>query len=301
MDKYIKQLTEKEQRIIVPGLGAFQVVPEGGMMFNQYLNFDDGMLTNFVAEQDGISQDEASKRVHDYSRDQKQRLDNGETVVIEGIGTLKSIDGKYEFSENAEEVSERINIIDNMVEEPVEEKKQETVKETVTKTEEVKTSTTTSTYVYEEDNSRRNLIIILLIVLLFLIGVVLCLFVFNKDNCVYNFFFGEEEKVEKVEKVVKPEPKVTEEKDTVVVEPMKKIASERRYNIIVGTYNSESAAANRVKQLKAKGFDNATVGTFRNNYVAIIDSYDRLPEAEARQEYIVDTYRIESYITNSGE
>lgn len=296
MDKYIKQLTDKEQRVIVPGLGAFQVIPEGGIMFNQYLNFDDNMLTNYVAEQVGISQDEASRRVHDYSSEQKQRLDNGETITIEGIGSIKSTDGKYEFSESIEESPNKINLIDNMVE--TTEEQQENVQETVETAEETKTTTT---YIYEEDNSRRNLFIILAIVLLFLIGVILCLFVFNKDNCVYNFFFGEEEKVEKVETVVQPKAEPVEEKDSVVVEPIKKIASERRYNIIVGTYNSEAAAANRVKQLQAKGFENATVGTFRNNYVAIIDSYDRLPEAEARQEYIVDTYRIESYITNSGE
>ncbi|MCQ2228387.1 MAG: SPOR domain-containing protein [Bacteroidales bacterium] len=296
MDKYIKQLTDKEQRVIVPGLGAFQVIPEGGIMFNQYLNFDDNMLTNYVAEQVGISQDEASRRVHDYSSEQKQRLDNGETITIEGIGSIKSTDGKYEFSESIEESPNKINLIDNMVE--TTEEQQENVQEAVETAEETKTTTT---YIYEEDNSRRNLFIILAIVLLFLIGVILCLFVFNKDNCVYNFFFGEEEKVEKVETVVQPKAEPVEEKDSVVVEPIKKIASERRYNIIVGTYNSEAAAANRVKQLQAKGFENATVGTFRNNYVAIIDSYDRLPEAEARQEYIVDTYRIESYITNSGE
>lgn len=296
MDKYIKQLTDKEQRVIVPGLGAFQVIPEGGIMFNQYLNFDDNMLTNYVAEQVGISQDEASRRVHDYSSEQKQRLDNGETITIEGIGSIKSTDGKYEFSESIEESPNKINLIDNMVE--TTEEQQENVQEAVETAEETKTTTT---YIYEEDNSRRNLFIILAIVLLFLIGVILCLFVFNKDNCVYNFFFGEEEKVEKVETVVQPKAEPVEEKDSVVVEPIKKIASERRYNIIVGTYNSEASAANRVKQLQAKGFENATVGTFRNNYVAIIDSYDRLPEAEARQEYIVDTYRIESYITNSGE
>lgn len=296
MDKYIKQLTDKEQRVIVPGLGAFQVIPEGGIMFNQYLNFDDSVLTNFVAEQVGISQDEASRKVHEYSSELKQRLDNGETITIEGIGSIKSTDGKYEFSESIEESPNKINLIDNMVE--TTEEQQENVQETVETAEETKTTTT---YIYEEDNSRRNLFIILAIVLLFLIGVILCLFVFNKDNCVYNFFFGEEEKVEKVETVVQPKAEPVEEKDSVVVEPIKKIASERRYNIIVGTYNSEAAAANRVKQLQAKGFENATVGTFRNNYVAIIDSYDRLPEAEARQEYIVDTYRIESYITNSGE
>lgn len=269
-------------------------------MFNQYLNFDDNMLNGAVAESEGISLDEAARKILAYVNGLKQRLDNGEEVSIEGIGRIKSVDGKYDFTEDAQAKACSIDLsacldepkdepeVAPVVAAPVEEKKEAVAP--------------TTTYVYEdEDNKRRNIIIILIISLLFLLGVILCLFVFNKDNCVYNFFFGEKEVVEKVVPVKPVQETVVEEPDTVVAEPIKKIASDRRYNIIVGTYNNEAAAANRVKQLKAKGFENAVVGTFRDNYVAIIDSYDRLPDAEARQEYIVDTYRIESYITNSGE
>ncbi|MCQ2202836.1 MAG: hypothetical protein MJZ15_00185 [Bacteroidales bacterium] len=301
MDQYIKQLISQQPRVIVPELGAFIATPEGGVMFNQYLNFDDGVLANAIAQQENISVDEANQRIKDYVSSAKQQLSSGNQVSIEGVGVVSNVDGRYEFAANGEAVAGTsaanapIDLADNEI------KAEETVKEE-TKIEE-KPQAVTNTYVYEEeDNSRKRLIIIAIIVLLFLISVILCLFVINKDNCVYNFFFGGEKTEQVVKPVVKepvaePEPEVVEE-----VKPAKvDIATDKRYNIIVGTYKNEGAAQAKVEQLKAKGFDKAEVGTFRGDYVAIIDSYDRLPDAEARQEYIVDTYRIESYITNSGE
>lgn len=295
MDQYLQQLLSQQPRAIIPGLGAFINSPEGGMMFNQYLNFDDNVLVSYVAQHDNISEDEARQRITDYSDSLKQRLDAGEKVSIQGIGTLSKSGDLFQFESDADssipEQQEQHSIVIDL---------------SGTETEEPQNDATVNnnTYVYEEDHSSRNIMIIIIIALLFLIGVVLCLFVINKDNCVYNFFFGEKEPVEQVQ--VAPTDTVSVEKvDTVAIEAKAettpRIGREKRYNIIVGTYKNEKIAQKRVADLKAKGFENASVGTFRGDYVAIIDSYDRLPEAEARQEYIVDTYRIESYITNSGE
>lgn len=295
MDQYLQQLLSQQPRAIIPGLGAFINSPEGGMMFNQYLNFDDNVLVSYVAQHDNISEDEARQRITDYSDSLKQRLDAGEKVSIQGIGTLSKSGDLFQFESDADssipEQQEQHSIVIDL---------------SGTETEEPQNDATVNnnTYVYEEDHSSRNIMIIIIIALLFLIGVVLCLFVINKDNCVYNFFFGEKEPVEQVQ--VAPTDTVSVEKvDTVAIEAKAettpRIGREKRYNIIVGTYKNEKIAQKRVADLKAKGFENASVGTFRGDYVAIIDSYDRLPEAEARQEFIVDTYRIESYITNSGE
>ncbi len=295
MDQYLQQLLSQQPRAIIPGLGAFINSPEGGMMFNQYLNFDDNVLVSYVAQHDNISEDEARQRITDYSDSLKQRLDAGEKVSIQGIGTLSKSGDLFQFESDADssipEQQEQHSIVIDL---------------SGTETEEPQNDATVNnnTYVYEEDHSSRNIMIIIIIALLFLIGVVLCLFVINKDNCVYNFFFGEKEPVEQVQ--VAPTDTVSVEKvDTVAIEAKAettpRIGREKRYNIIVGTYKNEKIAQKRVADLKAKGFENASVGTFRGDYVAIIDSYDRLLEAEARQEFIVDTYRIESYITNSGE
>lgn len=295
MDQYLQQLLSQQPRVIIPNLGAFISSPEGGMMFNQYLNFDDNALTAYVAQNENISEDEARQRIADYSNQLKQRLDSGEKINIQGVGTLSKDGEIYNFESDA-------NAAETQSAQPT---------ATIDLSEATKAPTETSsiannnTFVYEEDHSSRNIIIIILIALLFIIGVILCLFVINKDNCVYNFFFGEKEAIEQVE-VAAPDTTQTIAPDTTtVVETPKEVAPqierEKRYNIIVGTYKNEKVAQKRVEQLKAKGFENAIVGTFRGDYVAIIDSYDRLPDAEARQEFIVDTYRIESYITNSGE
>lgn len=295
MDQYLQQLLSQQPRVIIPNLGAFISSPEGGMMFNQYLNFDDNALTAYVAQNENISEDEARQRIADYSNQLKQRLDSGEKINIQGVGTLSKDGEIYNFESDA-------NAAETQSAQPT---------TTIDLSEATKAPTETSsiannnTFVYEEDHSSRNIIIIILIALLFIIGVILCLFVINKDNCVYNFFFGEKEVIEQVE-VAAPDTTQTIAPDTTtVVETPKEVAPqierEKRYNIIVGTYKNEKVAQKRVEQLKAKGFENAIVGTFRGDYVAIIDSYDRLPDAEVRQEFIVDTYRIESYITNSGE
>lgn len=314
MDQYIKELINQQPRAIVPELGAFITTPEG-VMFNQYLSFDDGVLADYVAKAMGISQDEAREKVKAYVAEAKQRLSEGKDFVVDGVGVISNSEGKYEFVQDANAtagIKEQENIgLNNQSDNKKEmdnsnfdftggslENNQPENNETN------ETKNESQEFVYEEDHSRRNIIIIAIIALLFLLGVILCLFVFNKDNCVYNFFFGEEEET-KVETVVEPAPvaedtTTVEVADTVVANPY--IASEKRYNIVVGTYfKNEKAAQARVDQLKAKGFENAVVGTFRGNYVAIIDSYDRLPAAEARQEEIVDTYRIESFITNGGE
>lgn len=295
MDQYLQQLLSQQPRVIIPNLGAFISSPEGGMMFNQYLNFDDNALTAYVAQNENISEDEARQRIADYSNQLKQRLDSGEKINIQGVGTLSKDGEIYNFESDA-------NAAETQSAQPT---------ATIDLSEATKAPTETSsiannnTFVYEEDHSSRNIIIIILIALLFIIGVILCLFVINKDNCVYNFFFGEKEAIEQVEVAAPDTTQNIAPDTTTVVETPKEVAPqierEKRYNIIVGTYKNEKVAQKRVEQLKAKGFENAIVGTFRGDYVAIIDSYDRLPDAEARQEFIVDTYRIESYITNSGE
>ncbi len=302
MDQYIQQLLNQNQRVIVPGFGAFMSSTEGGIVYNQFLNFDDGALSGMVAEKEGVSADEAKQKVQSFVDALKQQLDNGETVSLEGIGTLKRNNESVEFTADSNASTSGVNI--DIVQAVADASKSEAASEPEVKV--VPSSDYSYQYDDDEDRKRKKWLVVILIALLFLVCIFLCLFVINKDNCVYNFFFGEEET--KVEQVVAPttvapadtttvEDAAPAEEDSHIV----KIASDKRYNIIVGTYNNEAAAANRVKQLKEKGFDNAAVGTFRDNYVAIIDSYDRLPDAEARQEYIVDTYRIESYITNSGE
>ena len=268
-------------------------------MFNQYLNFDDNALVAHVAQKANISEDEARQQITEYSNSLKQRLDSGERVNIEGIGSL-SKDGDIFVFESATTATNNASATSSVID------LSDAASESTVESQQTTISYDTNTFVYEENHSTRNAILVIIIALLFLVGVFVCLFVINKDNCVYNFFFSEDESVEQVEVAPAADTTAVAKPDTVVVTKPTENATphiqlDKRYNIVVGTYKNEQIAQNRVAELKAKGFENAIVGTFRGDYVAIIDSYDYLPDAEARQEYIVDTYRIESYITNSGE
>ncbi len=322
MNNVIANLIQTQTRVNIPSFGAFIVNRDGEkaeILFNQYLNFDDGVLSAAVIEQKGLSKEDADEQIAQYVEDLNRRLDSGETVSIEGVGSFVKDGVRVEFT------------ADDSAAAPVQAEEQEPAKEdsdaitldfeptpTATSAEETEseepkaaadytetttntTNTTTNNYYYEE-KPKRTLLWVLLIVLLLLIALVLCLFVFNKDNAVYRLFFPPE-----VEAVEQPAPVTVD--TTAVVEPdtlaqkeaAEVITTERRYNIVVGTYDIKEVAQKRVDALRARGFDKAELATFRGKYVAVIESYSSLVEAESRQEYIVDTYRIESYITNGGE
>ena len=330
MDKYIKSLIERETRVIIPSFGAFLVLREEGMkiVFYAHINFDDGMLAEYIVSQKGCTIEEAKSEVSQYAKSLSERLDNGETVTLDGVGTLSKNNGSIEFvqSDSAQSESytesgytssiyleESDDASESSSEETPTEESEPEVKEpervpeeptTTTESEPVKESTeepapATTTYVYqEENNKKKTLLIVALIVLLFLIGAVVLLFFVNKDNALYRAFFAPEEEV--VEIVEEPAPVVEEpapaEESVVAANPL-----EKRYNIVVGSYKVKSPAEKRVASLVEKGFENAFVGQRGDWYVAVIESHSSLVEAERRQEEIVDKYRIESWITNAGE
>ena len=347
MDQYIQALINSEPRVNIPGFGAFLVAKDKGgkILFNQYLNFDDGILSKYIVENKGITKEQADREIAEYVSNLKTRLDAGEEVSIGGIGKfIKESSGLIQFTVDADAPSQPSGIVldfeptqqsnneqnneqtvirrspvtDNAEEPKAEEPKEktETAKEpekqsytkSEEKTEEPKTAAGGTTininneqnYTGDDGNRKRTILIIVLIVLLFLIGAFICLFIINKDNGVYRFFCGEEEVVIPAPIVEPVDTTTVVEPDTIIAEP-EPVEVERRYDIIVGTYKTESAAEARCEKLRAKGFNDAFVSTFRGNYVAVIESHTSLVEAESRQEYIVDNYRIESYITNGGE
>ena len=297
MDKYIQQLIQNNSRVNIPGFGALMTAGEGGgLMFNQYLNFDDGLISGAIASAEGISEEEAKNRVSQYVENLKGVLASKSEVSINGIGTFRKDGDVIEFIADSNAVNQDGERAPIEVIEP---------RATDDNANTADNTTSTSSYYYdeEEEKRKRTIIYVLLVVLLFLILAWVCLFVINKDNCVYRLFFGAE--TEQVEIVPEPEP----EPEPVVTEPepepvVESTSPEKRYNIIVGSYNDESSAQARVARLKEKGFNDAFVLPMQikgvQKYLAVIDSSNSLVEAERRQEEIVDNYHIESWMTNSG-
>lgn len=300
MEKYIKRILEQQKRAIIPGFGALTYL-DGVMTFNPWLKNDiSDNIANAIANGEGIAVEDAKLRISNYVNSLNQSIANNGSASINGIGEFYNESGTIDFrpDNNTESNGSSDDLSSCIVDdEPV--ASTEPTPENPSEAEPTYTDTVAPTPHYE-NKERRNWIVALIIAIIFLIGVILCLFVINKDNCVYNFFFGGEEVPQTV--AVAPEPKPEPEPEP-EAEPNTNRASqfEKRYNIIVATYKSESQAQAKVEALQAKGFDHAFVAVYRGNYVAVIDSHDSLPEAEARQEQIVDNYRIESYITNAGE
>lgn len=321
MNSIICQLIESKNRVIIPAFGAFVSSRDGdsiAISFNQYLNFDDGLLTSFVAQQRGIDTDAAKAAISQYVSELNSRLDAGETVVIDGIGSLckdgSRIDFAYDTLAVRSTALDNVNSNMNQDNEPAN-SNIEFVDDTP-RTEPSQPyfapqqpadnsydTDNSAVYVQPAENRRPTWLWILIIVVLFLVAVWLCLFVFNKDNAVYEFFFPQEE-------VVVEEPKPAAPDTTKVVEPEpapapvaepKTTTLGKSFYIVVGTYNDQSIARHRVEQLKAKGFEGAFEAQYDGKYVAVIAEHTSLVEAEAQQEQIVDNYRIESYIVNGGQ
>lgn len=312
MDKYIQQLLTDNTRVIVPGFGAFiRPQGEGELMFNQFLSFDDGMLSNKIKDAEGIALEEATQKINSYVAQINEQLNEGKNVSIEGVGSFKKDGDQIQFTSDSNAAAS--NVVAAAPAAPAAAPAPETPKAApVKETPRSATSSVMRDKYGDDSNNKKTWLYIIAIIILFLIGVAICLFVVNKDNFIYNYFYGSNEHVDT--ELIDEQVEEEEESDVPVVEttpapaPTPAASSqpfEKRYNIIVGSYNDEASAKARVEKLQAKGFNEAFVIQRaiqgRQKYLAVIESHESLPTAERRQEEIVDNYRIESWITNAGE
>ena len=101
MEKYLIELLETNNRVIVPDLGAFiirQQEPQD-LVFNDLLAFNDGMLTSHIKQQEGISMSKAQVKIEEFVDLIKKVLTKGDIYHLENLGYLKMDDSsKIEFS-----------------------------------------------------------------------------------------------------------------------------------------------------------------------------------------------------------
>ncbi len=325
MDKYIQELISTESRVIVPAFGAFTMErnAEGkvDIAFNKWLNFDDHILSEYVAQKRGIAREEAEKLIADFANKLNNQLETENRTSIAGVGVFeKSESGivKFEADANAvdtvataePEVAAVAGSEASAKEEPAETAEENKADENIAPVtpaaepaetkEEVKPTYVNNTTNYYGQKRSNTWIWIVLIVLLFLLLAWVLLFVVNKDNVVYRYFYPEPTEVVE-QPIAQPDTVVAEP----VKEPVEKTSLSRRYNIVVGSYKDRPSADKKVENLHERGFKDAFVADYTNEhghwFIAVIEEHSTLVEAEARQEYIVDNYRIESWITNGGE
>ena len=99
MDKYLLEILKDVNTIIIPGLGALTITnaDKGEIMFMSYLKHDDGKLTSYIAEKEGMDENEAKNLVAKYVREIHIQLDKGESYDMFKFGSFYKNDGEPDF------------------------------------------------------------------------------------------------------------------------------------------------------------------------------------------------------------
>ncbi len=109
MEKYFIELLKSNKRLVIPKLGAFLKKEQGGkevVTFNQFLKFDDGLLVNYIAEQEKIDKEKAKTQVQEIADKITKEINEGNQYKIKGLGSIyKDANGKIQFVEEGEEVA----------------------------------------------------------------------------------------------------------------------------------------------------------------------------------------------------
>lgn len=100
MDKYLLEILKEIKTIIIPNLGALTITNEdtGEIMFMPYLKHDDNKLSDYIAQHEGMEENDAKNLIAKYVREINAELDKGEEYSMYNFGSfVKNEDGDIEF------------------------------------------------------------------------------------------------------------------------------------------------------------------------------------------------------------
>ena len=99
MDKYLQQILNEVNTIIIPGLGALTLTNKtsGDIMFMSFLKHDDGNLSKYIAEKEGVAENDAKNLIAKYVREIQTKLDAGDTYDMYQFGRFVKNAGGIEF------------------------------------------------------------------------------------------------------------------------------------------------------------------------------------------------------------
>lgn len=103
MEKYILQILENNSRVIVPEFGAFIIKQKNPLIivFNEFLQYNDGVLVDTIAKNEGTDRDSAKKKIDEFIKEINTQLDKGNSFVIDQLGALvKSSTGKISLEKD---------------------------------------------------------------------------------------------------------------------------------------------------------------------------------------------------------
>lgn len=133
MNNYLLQLLKEVNMLIIPGLGAINIVNKttGEFMFMNYMKHDDGTLAKHIAEKEGWELNDAKNLIAKFVREVNAQLDKGETYDMFQFGSFKKVNGDVEFEQwNSNESSSKDSISETKTEDLKEEIIEKTPEET---------------------------------------------------------------------------------------------------------------------------------------------------------------------------
>jgi nucleoid DNA-binding protein len=90
MEKSINALLNNNLRVIIPDFGAFIIRQKEPriVVFNEFLRYDDGLLTEYIAKTEGIERETALQLVADFTTNITRILESGKPYNLKGLGKL---------------------------------------------------------------------------------------------------------------------------------------------------------------------------------------------------------------------
>ena len=128
MDKYLVEILKAFNTIIIPGLGALNLTnpATGECLFMPYLKYDDGKLSQYISETEGMSDNDAKNLIAKYVREIEAKLNSGESYDMYQFGSfIKNTSGDIEFNSWNKETNKENSTSEKTVE--IEEHPTETV------------------------------------------------------------------------------------------------------------------------------------------------------------------------------
>jgi len=103
MEQHILSILKESNTIIIPNLGALTITNQttGEIMFMPYLKYDDGKLSNYIAEEEGISSDEAKTKITSFTENILNKLTTSGSASLPGIGTFSKGEDDIEFKHDS--------------------------------------------------------------------------------------------------------------------------------------------------------------------------------------------------------
>uniref|UniRef100_UPI00404928E2 SPOR domain-containing protein n=1 Tax=Fluviicola sp. TaxID=1917219 RepID=UPI00404928E2 len=101
MNNYLLLLLKELKTIIIPGLGALTITNEATneLLFMPFLKYDDGTLSKYIADKEGMSENDAKNLIAKFVREVLAELDKGKPYDMYQFGSFTKENNEIVFKQ----------------------------------------------------------------------------------------------------------------------------------------------------------------------------------------------------------